>query len=143
MEGICSIIAKKICEDVTMDSFMIGSILFGVIKKLKLYDGIICTNEHIMKYAIETIQMRTSIDISPSEMAEVIDQYNNYRISETSFFNGGDIDIPGVLTTDKLKCQVCHSTLTFYNDRQPTISTLYDHKDGSKLVMIFIKINYT
>lgn len=121
--------------------FKVGSILFSIVKRLKLYDESIGQNEHMITYALEIIKIETQLHVKRDELIEIVGYFNRSNFGQFQF-NGKILNIPRVISTDKINCQVCSSPLIFYNDRKPVVSTLYDINDGSETVssIILIKI---
>ena len=140
MDGLCSLIAKKLSNEVCSNTFQIGSTIFSTITRLKLYDQVISRNDHVLQYGLDTIERYTSISLEKEEFCEIIGYYKEKNLKDSIEFRGEHLDIPKILATDKIRCEVCDSQLTFYNDRQPYISSLYDLKDGTSTVNIYIYI---
>ena len=135
MDGLCSYIAHRMSSTLSCDYFRVGSILFSIVTRLKLYDEVIGMNEHIITYAIEIVKQETSVHIKRDELCEIVEFYKRNDMNYLHF-NGRNINIPKVISTDKKECEVCQSSLTFYNDRKPFIATLYDQNDGSETVSL-------
>ena len=143
MEGLCLFVSERQAQNVRSDSFHISSLLFGIITKLRLYDEIIGSNVHLVKYAIEQFEKKAYLKVKTEEFSLIVEHYRLHKLNETQIFLGTFIDIPSVLCTEKMKCVECNAQLTFYNDRLPSVCTLYDQSKGSQMVIInSVKLNY-
>ena len=90
-----------------------------------------------MDYAKKIIKDKTTLLISREEIDDVIKYYKESKLDECINLKDITKDIPRLITTNKKKCECCHSKLTFHNDRMPSIGTSYDLIKGSEMVGIF------